>query len=153
MFRNKRRDLTVDWPQSPSCQVQTVNCLSSIVQVFVHLNAFYRSHHEVLWQDCQRDTLQWFFNLPAGDFRNTLWHSMEIVTLCSSIQRNEQYLTICRGTAFRSEHICRTRRNIGLLRRKWQSTPVLLAGKSRGQVGYSPWGRKESDTTKWLHFC
>ena len=41
-----------------------------------------------------------------------------------------------------------------LLRRKWQSTPVLLPGKSHGQrslVGYSPWGRKESDTTERLH--
>ena len=30
-------------------------------------------------------------------------------------------------------------------RRKWQSTPVLLPGKSHGQrsvVGYSPWGRR-----------
>ena len=37
-------------------------------------------------------------------------------------------------------------------RRKWQSTPVLLPGKSHGQrslVGYSPWGGKESDTTEW----
>ena len=34
-------------------------------------------------------------------------------------------------------------------------TPGLLPGKSRGQrslAGYSPWGRKESDTTEWLHF-
>ena len=40
-------------------------------------------------------------------------------------------------------------------RRKWQPTPVLLPGKSHGQrslVGYSPWGRKESDKTKRLHF-
>ena len=39
-------------------------------------------------------------------------------------------------------------------RGKWQSTPVLLLGKSHGWgslVGYSSWGRKESDTTKWLH--
>ena len=39
-------------------------------------------------------------------------------------------------------------------RRKWQSTPVLLLGKSHGQrslVGYSPWGHKESDTTEQLH--
>ena len=39
-------------------------------------------------------------------------------------------------------------------RRKWQSTPVLLPGKSHGQrslVGYSPWGRKESDTTERLY--
>ena len=40
-------------------------------------------------------------------------------------------------------------------RRKWQPTPVLLPGKFHGQrslVGYSPWGRKESDTTEQLHF-
>ena len=39
-------------------------------------------------------------------------------------------------------------------RRKWQSTPVLLPGKSHGKrslVGYSPWGRKELDTTEWLY--
>ena len=33
-------------------------------------------------------------------------------------------------------------------RRKWQPTPVFLLGKSHGRrslVGYSPWGRKESD--------
>ena len=38
---------------------------------------------------------------------------------------------------------------------KWQLTPVLMPGKSHGQrsvVGYSPWGRKESDTTERLHF-
>jgi len=31
----------------------------------------------------------------------------------------------------------------------WHPTPVLLPGNSRGQrslVGFSPWGRKESDT-------
>ena len=40
-------------------------------------------------------------------------------------------------------------------RRKWQPTPVLLPGKSHGWrrlVGCSPWGHKESDTTKLLHF-
>ena len=34
--------------------------------------------------------------------------------------------------------------------RKWQRTPLFLPGESHGQrslVGYSPWGRKESDTT------
>ena len=37
----------------------------------------------------------------------------------------------------------------------WQSTLALLPGKSHGWrslIGYSPWGRKESDTTEWLHF-
>ena len=40
-------------------------------------------------------------------------------------------------------------------RRKCQSTPALLPGKSHGRrslIGYSPWGRKESDTTERLHF-
>ena len=39
-------------------------------------------------------------------------------------------------------------------RRKWQPTPVFLPGKSygwRSLVGYSPWGRKESDMTERLH--
>ena len=38
-------------------------------------------------------------------------------------------------------------------RRQWHPTPALLPGKSHGQrslVGYSPWGRKESDTTEWF---
>ena len=38
---------------------------------------------------------------------------------------------------------------------QWHPTLVLLAGKSHGWrslVGYSPWGRWESDTTEWLHF-
>ena len=36
-------------------------------------------------------------------------------------------------------------------RRKWQPTPVFLPGESHGWrslVGYSPWGRKESDMTE-----
>ena len=38
-----------------------------------------------------------------------------------------------------------------LLERKWQSTLVFLPRESHGRrnlVGYSPWGRKESDTTE-----
>ena len=36
-----------------------------------------------------------------------------------------------------------------------KSTPALLPGKSHGRrslIGYSLWGRKESDTTERLHF-
>ena len=39
-------------------------------------------------------------------------------------------------------------------RRKWQCTPIFLPGESHGRrslVGYSPRGRKESDTTERLH--
>ena len=39
-------------------------------------------------------------------------------------------------------------------RRKWQPTPVFLPGKSHGQrvpmAGYSPWGCRESDTTRMI---
>ena len=38
-------------------------------------------------------------------------------------------------------------------RRKWQSTPIFLPGKSYGQrslAGYSPRGCQELDTTEWL---
>ena len=40
-------------------------------------------------------------------------------------------------------------------RRQWHPTPVLLPGESHGGrslVGYSPWGRKELDSTEQLHF-
>ena len=44
---------------------------------------------------------------------------------------------------------------VGWQRRRWHPTPVLLPGKSHGRrslVGYSPWGREESDTTERLPF-
>ena len=40
-------------------------------------------------------------------------------------------------------------------RRKWQPSPVLLPGKSRGWrslVGYSPWSHRELDSTEQLDF-
>ena len=39
--------------------------------------------------------------------------------------------------------------------RKWQPTPVFLPAESQGRrslVGFSSWGRQESDTTERLHF-
>ena len=50
--------------------------------------------------------------------------------------------------------------SLGREGRKWQPTPVFLPGESHGQrslgssgiMDPSPWGRKESDTTDWLHF-
>ena len=38
---------------------------------------------------------------------------------------------------------------------EWQPTPVFLPGESQGRrslVGFSSWGRQESDTTERLHF-
>ena len=40
-------------------------------------------------------------------------------------------------------------------KRQWQHIPVHLPGESHGWrslVGYSSWGRKESDRTEGLHF-
>ena len=40
-----------------------------------------------------------------------------------------------------------------LWKREWLPTPVFLPGEFHGQrklVGYSPWGRKELDTTEQL---
>ena len=45
--------------------------------------------------------------------------------------------------------------NMCIWRRQWHPTPVRLPEKSHGRrnlVGRRPWGRKESDTTEWLHF-
>ena len=42
-----------------------------------------------------------------------------------------------------------------LWRRKWQSTPIFLPGKSHGRrslAGYSSWEHKESDMTEQHHF-
>ena len=68
------------------------------------------------------------------------------------------------GGSAGKEPICQCRRRkrcrfdpfVGKIpwKRKWQLTPVFLPGKSHGQrslVGYSPWGRRELDTTQWLN--
>ena len=41
------------------------------------------------------------------------------------------------------------------LEKEWLPTPVFLPGEFHGQrnlAGYSPWGRKESDTTEQLTY-
>ena len=41
------------------------------------------------------------------------------------------------------------------LEKEMAISPALLPGKSHGRgslIGYSPWGRKESDMTEQLHF-
>ena len=54
-----------------------------------------------------------------------------------------------------SEQVWNRQCLLGIWRRQWHPTPVLLPGKSHGQksqVGCSPWGHEESDTTEWLPF-
>ena len=51
--------------------------------------------------------------------------------------------------------VCVCVRVVFFLEKEWQPTPtVLLPGNSPGQrslVGYSPWGRKESDMAEQLY--
>ena len=52
-------------------------------------------------------------------------------------------------------NFCWNKADLKCWKRKWQPTPVLLPGQFHGLwslVGYNPWGRKDSDTTEWLHF-
>ena len=73
-------------------------------------------------------------------------------------------LTLCNPTG---PIACQLPLSVGFSRREywhgllfswsWNTfpSPVLIAGKSHGWrslVGYSPWGREESDTTKRRHF-
>ena len=66
---------------------------------------------------------------------------------------------ICDCAAKYGYHLDFTHLHQPFWRRKWQPTPVFLPGGSHGQrslVGYSPWGRKESDTTERVthtHIC
>jgi len=48
------------------------------------------------------------------------------------------------------------RRGFDPWRRKWHPTSVFLLRESHGQrslLGYTPWGRKEPDTTEHLSMC
>ena len=71
----------------------------------------------------------------------------------------ERFLQGLPGGSVSKESACNTGDQVPSLgeedpwRRKWQPTPGSLSGESHGQrslVGYSPWVRKESDTTKQL---
>ena len=51
--------------------------------------------------------------------------------------------------------LIKNNKNKPLWRTEWQPAPVFLPEESYGQrclAGYSPRGRKESDTTERLHF-
>ena len=57
----------------------------------------------------------------------------------------------CQFRSHNAGSIPGSRRSSGVQRREWQPTPIFLPGKSHGQrnlAGYSPWGRKESDSTE-----
>ena len=92
------------------------------------------------------DRLGWDFNMWYFDSFYIYAYAYIRASLIVQLVKN---LLQCRRPRFNSW--------VGkiLWRRKWQPTPVFLPRESHGQrslVRYSPRGRKESDTTGWLHF-
>ena len=77
-------------------------------------------------------------------------------TVCAKAILNISEFQDLIGTCVSYILVCGINVDLGhIWRRKWQSTPALLPGKSYGRrslIGYSPWGRKESDMTEQLHF-
>ena len=78
-------------------------------------------------------TMEYYSAIKKNTFESVLmrWMKLEPIMQTEVSQKEKQYTN------------------------QWQPTPVLLPGKSHGWrslVGYSPWGRKDSDMTEWLHF-
>ena len=73
--------------------------------------------------------------------RLNIWNFLFHVLLKPILENFERFtLLVCEMSAWR---------------RQWQATPVLLPRKSHGWrslVGFSPWGRYQSDATEQLHF-
>ena len=82
------------------------------------------------------------------------WVNLENVRLSERTHKRSHVAKMSRTGKSRDRQYISACLRLGW-RRQWQPTPVLLPGKSHGQrslVGCSSWGRKESDTTEWLHF-
>ena len=97
----------------------------------------------------------WISSIKRNHFNCSLTNNW----LIRSIMWKHIFPTECRWSSGKKS-ICQYRKCgfdpwIGkiLCRRKWQPTPIFLPGESHGQrslEGYSPWGRKELDTTERL---
>ena len=95
------------------------------------------------------------WNMENSDWNYTIFRKMNlhILILRQGCQKHTE-------NGHKKSHLCRiwNTRQMNLpmkqrWRRKWQPTPVLSSRKFHGWrslVGYSPWGRKESATTKQL---
>ena len=124
---------------------------------------FHRTYSS--WGCKESDTTEWLFYFTLMPLAAT-WMDPEMIIL-SEVSETEkgQYHMISLlwgfpGGTSGKEHTCQCTKHercgfdpwVGKIpwRRPWQPTPVVLPGKFHGQrslVGYSPWGRKESDRT------
>ena len=100
------------------------------------------------------------YSVALSQSRVSLWEAVSEMQICILVAYSR-----CRAggrwlSGKESACQCRDIRDVGSIpeleripwKSKWQPTPVFLPGKSHGQrslEGYSPWGRKELDTTDW----
>ena len=106
----------------------------------------------------------WLFVIPWTTARQASlsftisWSLLKLMSIESVMPSN--HLIVCRPlllppSVFPSFRVFSSELALCIRRRQWHPTPVLLPGKCHGRrslVGYSPWGREESDTTERLHF-
>ena len=113
--------------------------------LFPETNSQSKSSSSVRW-------IKPLIKLLNGRNGKTVMHLIFVLNSVNGL--TAQLLSSINGKYFLPYEI-KSQLQVHFWRRKWQSTPVLLPGKSHGQrrlVGYSPRGCKESDTTKRLHF-
>ena len=160
------KSLTI--PPTLSFPLATISLFSKSLSLFL----FHKFICIIFFLDIYIRDAMWFFSF--SDLLHSVWWSLGILIY------NKQLLKRIRGNVcldllyikdFPGGSDCKASvYNVGDLgsspgfepwvgkipwRRKWQSTPALLPGKSHGQrslIGYSLWGHKELDTTEQLHF-
>ena len=112
--------------------------------ILCHSSSFCRSFSKVIFQFLSFPIVDSFPSIFSFSFRcHGGQHSAELKSLVSRYFLRSRKYWVCYLLAITGQ------------RRQWHPIQVLLPGKSHGRrslVGCSPWGRKESDTTEWLHF-
>ena len=92
--------------------------------------------------------MEYYSAIKKNTFESVLMRWMKLEPIIQSEVSQKEKQPLWRTVSI---VLCTIARSSAYRRRQWHPTPVLLPGKSHGQrslVGYSPWGRTESDTTE-----
>ena len=114
------------------------SCLSSLG----HIENPWTWYKTAAWLSCSKKGVFWGLKQQEKGFC-CWWRSG------GGGKLNDSFLAIERWLNFGISKLWKSRKKYW--RRKWQPTPVFLPGEFHGQrslADYSPWGRKESDTTE-----